>query len=221
MAAPLAKNPRMTHIATARALTEADRQAAARLLSIWKDRKTELGLTQESAAFALGMTQSAVNQYLHGRIALGTDATLRWARLLGVDVHAIRDDLELPTRHEPEPAYVDIQVCGSRHKLRLLVEELIDHGLLLPFALAYIADQDAAGDIRPGDTVLVDTRQTAIVDGRLYSVRIDGHRCERVLFRRPGGRVTIAQPGHSHPPFEAPLEAIEVLGRVVFRRGWV
>ncbi len=78
-----------------RALTPVEAEAAHRLLLLWNSRKGSLGLTQEKAAYALGYrTQGAVHQYLHGIIPLGTNAVIRWAKLLGVSPDEIRPDMK-------------------------------------------------------------------------------------------------------------------------------
>lgn len=77
-----------------RNLTQADLDAAERLLKIWNARKRgRPGLTQENVAGDLGMTQGAVSQYLNGKIALGPVATLRFAKLLECNPLDIRPDL--------------------------------------------------------------------------------------------------------------------------------
>jgi DNA-binding XRE family transcriptional regulator len=65
-------------------LTEADKDAAKRLRQQWDKRRSELGLTQVSAAEKLGISQPSISKYLNGRIALGVKATLDWANLLHV-----------------------------------------------------------------------------------------------------------------------------------------
>lgn len=72
--------------------TEAD--AAKRLRDIWDEKKVTLRLTQEKAAEALGFsTQASVSHYLNGTTPLNTDATLKFASLLGVKPEDIRPDL--------------------------------------------------------------------------------------------------------------------------------
>lgn len=75
-------------------LDVAETDAAQRLRDIWDKKKVTLRLTQEKAADALGFsTQATVSQYLRGTIPLNTDATLKFAALLGVKPEEIRPDL--------------------------------------------------------------------------------------------------------------------------------
>ena len=75
-------------------LDVAETDAAQRLRDIWDKKKVTLRLTQEKAADALGFsTQATVSQYLRGSIPLNTDATLKFAALLGVKPEEIRPDL--------------------------------------------------------------------------------------------------------------------------------
>ncbi|HGH4743862.1 MULTISPECIES: helix-turn-helix domain-containing protein [Serratia] len=75
-------------------LDAAEIEAASRLKRIWDEKKITLRLTQEKAAEALGFsTQATVSHYLNGNIPLNTDATLKFAALLGVKPEDIRPDL--------------------------------------------------------------------------------------------------------------------------------
>lgn len=74
-------------------VTNAERANAERLRALWNKKAKRLGLTQESAGDVLGMNQSAVSQYLNGRIPLGLEATLNFAALLRVDAREINPDL--------------------------------------------------------------------------------------------------------------------------------
>lgn len=80
-------------MATRKKLSVEQAETARRLLSLWRARKNPL-LTQQQAAEKLGVTAATVSQYLHGVIPLGTDAILRWAKLLGVEVTDIRPDMK-------------------------------------------------------------------------------------------------------------------------------
>lgn len=78
-----------------RTLTDEDMAAARRLRAIWDEKKSALGLTQEKAARILGFnTQGAVSHFLNGVIPLNTDATLRFAAMLGVSPTNIRPELQ-------------------------------------------------------------------------------------------------------------------------------
>ncbi|WP_199016577.1 helix-turn-helix domain-containing protein [Shimwellia pseudoproteus] len=75
-------------------LDAAEADAAQRLRNIWNEKKITLRLTQDKAADALGFsTQATVSQYLNGNIPLNTEATLKFAALLGVKPEDIRPDL--------------------------------------------------------------------------------------------------------------------------------
>lgn len=68
-----------------RQLTPREQNAAKRLAEIWRKKKTELGLTQETAAHRCGWeTQGAFYQYLAGKIPLNLEATLKIADVLEV-----------------------------------------------------------------------------------------------------------------------------------------
>ncbi len=78
-----------------RNITPNDLKAAENLRKIWGSFKEKHDLSQERAGALIGMTQSAFGQYLRGEIPLNTDATIKFARLLGVHPTDLRKDLNL------------------------------------------------------------------------------------------------------------------------------
>lgn len=97
-----------------RELTPEQLEASSRLLAIWEKRAPILKLTQESAGFEMGMNQSAVYQYLSGRVAIGFEACIKWAQLLECDPAEIRPDVA-----ERVDAMIALRKGASRptHKL--------------------------------------------------------------------------------------------------------
>lgn len=61
------------------------REIAERIRQVWVRRKSELGLTQTGVAERLGISQSALSQYLHGYVATNTDFVTKIASIMGVD----------------------------------------------------------------------------------------------------------------------------------------
>lgn len=190
--------------------TPADLAAAARLKSLWEDalaraRTEGHRLTQDVAAEALGVNQSAVSQYINGLIPLNYRALLVFAELLGVDPTEIRNDLpeQQLGRHvrERRSEYGDwddivgysqavglgggaeAQEYAETHKLKFRTESLRKKGLR-PSALAvYYGHGDSMEPrIKSGDAVLFDTSDTRPVDGAVFLVQtgaeIHAKRCE-------------------------------------------
>lgn len=79
-----------------RNINDADQRAAERLKRIWLAyRKEHPEATQAYIAEKLGWnTQAAVSQYMNGRIALGLEATVKFAQFFGVPPEDIRPDLK-------------------------------------------------------------------------------------------------------------------------------
>lgn len=67
-------------------LTSAQAEAARRLKTLYEAKKKLLGITQQSIADELDITQGAVGHYLNGRNPLNPAVALVFARLLKVDV---------------------------------------------------------------------------------------------------------------------------------------
>lgn len=75
-------------------LTGKDLDDAKRLKAAWIARKDFLGLTQEKAGAAIGMTQGAVAQYLNGHTALNVGTKVKFASVLQMSPQAIWPDFE-------------------------------------------------------------------------------------------------------------------------------
>ena len=60
-----------------------DRNRDPRLIVLKKYMK-ESKLTQKQAGFNLGISQSAVHQYLHGKIDLNVEIIIKFSEMLGI-----------------------------------------------------------------------------------------------------------------------------------------
>lgn len=74
-------------------LTADERRKNDRLRELWDARSRLLGITQASAGEEMGISQGAVAHYLNGTARLGTEASLKFAKLLRVDVAQIDPDV--------------------------------------------------------------------------------------------------------------------------------
>lgn len=92
---------------------------------------------------------------------------------------------------------------------------------------AKLAAMRAAGDsmeptIHDGDSLLVDTSQNQVVDGKVYALWYDGGERVKRLFRLPGGGLRIKSDNPAFDTIEVHPEEIEnvrIIGRVVHRSG--
>lgn len=76
-----------------RALTPEERAEAARLKSIYEQKKHQLGLTQEKLAHLMGFqTQGAVSQYFN-RLPMSAETVIRFAHFLNVEPTEIRPNI--------------------------------------------------------------------------------------------------------------------------------
>lgn len=105
-----------------RPLNAAEIAVSARLKQIWDERAEALGLTQETAAVALEISQGAVSHYLNKRNAVGFEALFRWADLLRVHPYEI------------DPTFRD-RLPGD---LRAAVDEMVVHPARPPLVDAHL-----------------------------------------------------------------------------------
>lgn len=234
----------------------ADKEAADRLKAIW-DRQAELSrqgprsgwLTQEVAAEALDVNQSAVSQYLHGYIPLNYRALLGFAKLLDVDPTEIRSDLpeqsggrRLGETLGDYGEWSDVrgfaQAAGlgagaeadeyaETHKLKFRAESLRRKGLFPRNLAVYYGHGDSMEPrIKTGDAILFDTSDTRPVDGQIFIVQlgreIHAKRCEildDIVFFRADN------PAGDHNwrkprRMDNPRQPIAIIGRVRWIGSW-
>lgn len=82
-------------MASKRNWSAADREATVRLNAAWQAwQARHPKVTQAQAAPGMGITQSALSQYLQGKVPMRSEAAFKIARFLGVDPRELRPDLE-------------------------------------------------------------------------------------------------------------------------------
>ena len=85
-------------------MTAEQKAACDRLSEIWKSKQKILGLTQESAAEKLGITQGAVGHNLKGRTAISLRGLAGYSRLLDVPPEQIDPVLAQQLRATSSPS---------------------------------------------------------------------------------------------------------------------
>ncbi len=172
--------------------TPADVAAAQRLKREWTARARGLGVTQDTAAEELGITQGAVSQYLNGKIPMNYRTLVVFCRLLGISDTDIRNDLpeQQLVGGGDESDWADIQgyaqamglgagaeaqEYAETHKLKFRADSL-SRKRLRPHALAVMYGKGDSMEprIHSGDAILFDTSDTHPRDGQLYVVMVDG-----------------------------------------------
>lgn len=130
-----------------REITPHDELIASNLRRLFEKSKT----TQVSAAKTLKMTQSAVSQYINGRIALNTDVIVSFAKLLNVkpteiDPNFGEEFLKSWSKH-------NIKIVGTNR--RVLVNASSDQCIALR-----VASNDVSDRLRIGDLVIINPMAT-------------------------------------------------------------
>ncbi len=129
------------------------------LLSMWTRKKAELNLSQKDVAEMFGVkNQTAISQYLNGRIPLNLDAAVKFSKILQCNLSEIAP--------------------GSAAYLRQALPETLDKAVagFIPAdrALTYLTCKDdaVAPLISAGDLVALDPDVKTIVSG-IYAIK--GH----------------------------------------------
>lgn len=229
--------------------TPEDVAAAMRLKELWKHRASGLGLTQTKMAEELGITQGAVSQYLNGRIPMNYRTLKTFCLALGIEDTDIRSDLPEQQFSPPAPPsdeYTEVlalpQAAGlgagpqadeyaQTHAMRFRKSALRRRGILArPLAIFYARGRSMEPVISDGDSVLLDTSDTAAVDGSLHLVSwLDGgnqvYGVRRAMTLE--GEVffmsdnpTISGSWQKPRRMDSEAEPITVMGRVHWIGGW-
>lgn len=225
-------------------LTPADMAAARKLQRLWAARANPRELTQDAFAAQMDITQGAVSQYVNGKIALNYGAVLAFAKALGCDPKAIRDDLpeqrlqrsvsandddwaNILAVRQPAAlgAGAEPDEYAETHKLKFRLDSLRRKGLHNHrLAVCYGKGESMLPRIRPGDAILFDRDDTTPRDGELYVVTYG----RDVLAKRLvdlGGRWFIESLNKDDPKWRKPepIDAhrgFEVHGRVRWIGSW-
>jgi len=96
-----------------RPLTKEQSQDTDRLKKIWDEKAPLLGLTQAKASKEFGFAnQSAVSQYLNGRMPLGMKMAAKFAKLLEVDPREICPNMNWP-HNGSKAAVISVTDCSK------------------------------------------------------------------------------------------------------------
>jgi len=181
---------------TQRIITDADKDAARRLLAIWEAKKQELKLTQTSIADEIGTSQSAISQYLNGTIALNTDAVIVFAKLLQCRPEEIRPvlgrKLRIQQRKRSIPVvrsstgavlnrHIEAKYIGDTPQA-VLVDEMSYYPRIKQGEYVII---DPTGDIISGTEILMDTIDSGFIIRTFDNEIPEGYALRNILTERP------------------------------------
>jgi transcriptional regulator with XRE-family HTH domain len=181
-----------------RAFTTVELKETEKLREIWDKKSAAMGLTQADASKEFGFAnQSAVSQYLNGRIPLNIEIALKFAKYLNVPVSAI-SERAAALSGSPEKDAKRAMLGIPMH------DDLIE------------ATPDMRRMSGGADFIVIDKDDTAIGNG-LYLAGIGGK--EALLkIEIDGDDITIA--GVSDAPMTIPLQAsglISIKGKVTHK----
>jgi phage repressor protein C with HTH and peptisase S24 domain len=229
-----------------RNITYADLAARDRLAAIWDRKAKDLGVTEMTVADLLDRSQGLVNQYRLGRLALNYKAVLAFAQALQVDPSDIRDDLPEQQLQSPKSTnriaekWTDIasynqhvaagdgivpEEYAETHTLKFKVSSLQRKGLHARKLNVFYAKGDSMEPrIHDGDAVLFDSSDTALKDGAIFVVKLNGELLVKRL-NQYGKQWFLVSDNGSDPKWKRPIvidqsSEFEVLGRVRWIGSW-
>ena len=186
-----------------RALTSEETGDKDRLKKIWDQKKDELHLSQQNVAKEFGITnQTAISQYLNGRIPLNLEAAIKFSKVLKVRLS------EISPRHSRWMADATNEALGVR------INDFLE-GVASPLYIK-VDDDSIAPEIKSGDMVCME-QTTKLSDG-IYVFNMDG----RSVLRRvkvSTSQKSITLEGNDIPPLEIAMSnagILHIAGRVAF-----
>lgn len=189
-------------------MTPADEAAAISLKAEWQreaDRRRLLGLaplTQSVVGEIMDIGQSAVSQYLNGKIPLNYKAVMAFATALNIEPERIRSDLPeqqlAGDRQRADAgewsdviAYAQAAAAGDgsvaedyaeASSLKFKRSSLSRKGLFpQKLSIFYASGDSMEPRIQDGDALMFDRSDTAPKDGAIFIVRYDGELCVKRL----------------------------------------
>jgi len=186
-----------------RALTSEETGDKDRLKKIWDEKKDQLHLSQQNVAKEFGITnQTAISQYLNGRIPLNLEAAIKFSKVLKVRLS------EISPRHSRWMADATNEALGVR------INDFLE-GVASPLYIK-VDDDSIAPEIKSGDMVCME-QTTKLSDG-IYVFNMDG----RSVLRRvkvSTSQKSITLEGNDIPPLEIAMSnagILHIAGRVAF-----
>lgn len=192
-------------------ITEADKQAAARLKEFWlrlPNRPTQQALADAWPFSDTEANQSLISQYMGGKIALNHRAVLFFADQLGIAPEDIRNDLpeqritsasRIGESHA-DYSWTDIRAYAQAvgmgngpeadeyaesHKLKFRADSLARKRLRpTNLCVMYAVGDSMLPRIHPGDAVLFDTSDTRPQDGKIFVLSVPGAQANEYTAKR-------------------------------------
>lgn len=155
-------------------LSEEQKEDVQRLRKLWDAKRVELGLTQANVAERFGIkNQTAISQYLNGRIPLNMEAAIKFAKVLEVAIHEI-------SPRNGEWIY---------RPLPMPVKRALDPVFETGHTYASIEMPDASMDpqIQQGDFVFYDPEKRDLLGGGMFVVKLsNAHTVRQITPTRNG-----------------------------------
>lgn len=138
-----------------------------------------------------------------------------------------RLDVRLSAGHGAEQKRLDLQIGLdlTSEKPQAFRADWIRKMKLRPSKLASLTvhGDSMENRLHEGDSVVIDTSQTDVVDGRVYALWYDGGERIKRLYRLPGGGLMIRSDNEAkYPPITLRVEdadSVRIIGRVVHVAG--
>lgn len=175
-----------------------------RLKKIWDQKKVELHLSQQEVAKEFGITnQTAISQYLNGRIPLNLEAAIKFSKVLKVRLS------EISPRHSQWMADATNEALGVR------INDFLE-GVASPLYIN-IEDDSLTPEIKSGDMVCMNKTNKIHGDG-VYVFNMEGRTVLRKV-KLTSDKKTLILEANNAPCLEIAMAnagMLHVAGRVAF-----
>lgn len=201
----------------------------------------EVGVSQAAISkIILGETRNP--KYLD-KIAKALSVSEQWllfgtagasnAQIISTQAYGWDNGTPLPDDMAKIPFFCDMSLSAGHGSIN---DGLPYNGAVLWYSKAFLKRKNTTADkvfcikvkgdsMEPvfdeGGIVMIDTLNTDIVDGKPYAITYDGDDYIKFIRRVPGVGYRIISANPSYEPFDAPLDAIKIIGRVIeYKKEW-
>ena len=216
----------------------------------FNDKLKELGLDQKDIAERINVSPTAISKIANGEtkrsrflpaIAEALGVSEQWlifgdepnAELLDVQIDEWDDKSPLPPDMVEIPYYCDMSLSAGHGSLN---GDMPYTGAKLWYAKSFIKKKGTCpskvfcvkvrGDsmspaFEEGGIVMIDTLNKQIIDGKPYAVTYQGEDYIKYVRRIPDNQIRLVSENKAYEPFDAPLEEVKIVGRVIeYSKEW-
>lgn len=191
--------------------------------TLLKEARIAAGMSQKELANITGLTPTIISKYESGQSQPRAETVNKLSQALGISNSDIFDSLDvLVTPWALDDDNVQIPFIDNPEKSIIFQKSIfVSRGVTLQSVFAMNVTGDGMSPfLNDGDIVVVDTA-SEIKDGSIFAIKQDELTRIKRLYRQPNGILRVVSDNSNYPQETYPATDIDVIGRVVWRSGFI